>query len=102
VFGFDKGYWRELLRDKPGQRFRAQFRRMRERGGPRLARMIAAVGLIATGLVLLFVPGPGSLLIVVGAALLAEGSYVVARRLDRVEVRAREVLTAVRRKLHRG
>jgi hypothetical protein len=49
-----------------------------------------------SGFILLFVPGPGLLLIAVGAALLARESLAVARALDWLEVRGRRLARRVR------
>ena len=54
--------WREFAHDKPGQRFENQHRRLK-RGGRAVSVGMAVVGalLVASGVVLLFVPGPGLL-----------------------------------------
>lgn len=45
--------------------------------------------LIAAGILLLFVPGPGVIVLLVGLGVLASGSRAVARLLDRFELVAR-------------
>jgi hypothetical protein len=57
-----------------------------------------AVALLIVGVTLLVVPGPGVLFLAVGAALLAEDSYPLARQLDHAELRARDIVTALWRK----
>ena len=49
------------------------------RNGRRIAISVAGFGLIAIGIVLLVIPGPGLLLIIAGLAVLA-GEYVWAQR----------------------
>jgi hypothetical protein len=48
--------------------------------------------LLVAGLVFCLIPGPGLPLVVIGCALLAERSMVMARCLDWVELKARELL----------
>jgi hypothetical protein len=72
-----------------GRRFRAFYERHHQR--PHLLRRVVTIGagsgLIAVGLLLLVLPGPGLLVAALGAALLAEESLTVARTLDRLDVR---------------
>jgi Flp pilus assembly protein TadB len=89
-----KNNWRELADGTPGKRFQNRYekkQRSGESGRGRALKLAAAALLIAVGIVLLVVPGPGSVLIVLGAALLAEESSRVARWLDRTEVRIRRL-----------
>lgn len=78
--------WREFADDQPGQRFANQHRRLK-RGGKALLVGVVVVGalLVAGGVVLLFVPGPGLLVAVFGLALLSGTSARLARALDRIE-----------------
>jgi Putative transmembrane protein (PGPGW) len=94
--------WRELLREQPGQRFEARYRRASRTHtkGNRLLKQWAAVAMIVVGVVLLVIPGPGTVVIAVGAALLAEESLTVARYLDRLEVWGRRIIGRLRRKWH--
>ncbi len=93
-----KKNWRELADSPPGKRFRSRYERSATRsGGKRTLTLIAASLLIAAGVVLLVIPGPGSVLIVLGAALLAEASLSVARWLDWAELRIRKLLGRSRR-----
>jgi hypothetical protein len=88
-----KQKWHDLIKRRPGRRFEERYEQNREQGagGARTIKLAAGTLLIAAGIVLLLIPGPGSLLILVGAALLAEESRVVARMLDRGEVAGRKV-----------
>jgi hypothetical protein len=78
--------WHEFAHDKPGQRFENQHHRLK-RGGRALSIAMAVVGalLVAGGIFLLFVPGPGLLVGFFGLALLVGISSRLARVLDRIE-----------------
>jgi hypothetical protein len=91
-----KRNWHELSRDPPGRRFQNRHKKQDGRGSglSRTLKLTAAIVLLAAGVVLLVIPGPGSVLIVIGAALLAEESKVVARFMDRAEVRVRQWIKA--------
>ena len=86
--------WRALASSPPGQRFQHRYEKKQRQGRSRgrTLKLFLAVLLIAVGIVLLVVPGPGSVLIVLGAALLAEESSRVARGLDWTEMRIRRLL----------
>jgi hypothetical protein len=88
-----KKKWRELADGAPGKRFQSRYEKKHRdcRRGGRTLTWVAAAVLIVTGIVLLVVPGPGSVLIVLGAALLAEESLRVARALDWTEIRIRRL-----------
>jgi hypothetical protein len=84
-------HWRQFRDDEPGRRFRNHQERARQGSAAmRVARLLVGVGLLAGGVVLLFIPGPGLLLIVFGAALVAGESAAVAGLLDRAEPPLRE------------
>ena len=71
-----------------GTRFRAYHARLAQR--PSLMRTLLAIGcgliLLALGLVMIVLPGPGLLVAAIGAALIAGESLTVARLLDRVDL----------------
>lgn len=79
-----------LLRDPPGERFtrrHARLRASRSAASPiRLLRLAAGVLLCVIGVVLMPLPGPGALIAIGGAALMAGESRRVARGLDRSEL----------------
>ena len=52
----------------------------------KLLTLVAAPALIVAGIVLLVLPGPGLLLILLGAGLIAEESLLAARLLDRIDL----------------
>lgn len=86
-FGADiRDEWHLLKDDSPGRRFQNHRERMLH-GSRVLAMVRAVVGivLLAAGVVLLFIPGPGLLVIVFGLALLAGMSASLARVMDRAE-----------------
>ncbi len=64
-----------------------------------LAYVGGGLVLLALGFLLIFTPGPGSVLLIAGAALLATYSRYAARLLDRLELGVRAALARVRRGL---
>ena len=90
--GFRKR-WKRFVSAPRGARFRAHHERMRE--GRHALRTVVAVGLglllLALGLIMLVLPGPGLLTGIVGAALIAGESLVVARWLDGLDLLAARV-----------
>ena len=72
--------WNEFTCAAAGKRFETRYQRMRGAAGParRALRAAMAMALIIAGLAMLFVPGPGILVILAGASLLAEQSLAVA------------------------
>jgi hypothetical protein len=94
-----KRHWREFTHDAPGKRFKHQHERLQNNGmALRIAMAVGGVLLLALGVVLCFVPGPGLPLLVFGLALLAGLSGSLARALDRAE----PVLRHQAKKLGRG
>ena len=91
-----KHEWRLLKRDRPGERFDNHRRRMSTKPKwQKVVRSILGVALIALGVVFCILPGPGSLGIVLGLALLGGMSRTIAGWMDRIEPR-------IRRGLERG
>jgi Putative transmembrane protein (PGPGW) len=91
--------WRAFRDDEQGQRFRNHHRRLHEPGWRklRILALFAAPLLLAAGVVMLFVPGPGLLFVLFGLALLAGESTALARRLDRAEPPVRRRFERVQR-----
>ena len=90
--------WRVFRADPSGERFQRRYRRNTARSG--MVRKFAVIGgglaLLLIGIALLVLPGPGMLLILLGAGFVAEESLIAARVLDRLDlavqrVRARRV-----------
>ncbi len=82
---------------RPGHRFQARAESGKHEpsnrsGIKRFLKPVLAITLLAGGVVLCFIPGPGLPLIIIGAALLAERSLIMARGLDWIELKARKVL----------
>ena len=80
-----KKHWRTFRNATPGKRFEKQHD-ARAGGPPPIVFYAAGAVLLAGGVVLLFIPGPGLLLIAFGAALIARQSLWLAKRLDRLEL----------------
>lgn len=85
--------WRLFRDDRVGHRFRDHQARLKN-GSLRMRAVSMLLGLVllAAGVVLCFIPGPGVPVLVFGVALLAGESRVVATLLDRAEPRARRAL----------
>jgi putative transmembrane protein PGPGW len=82
--------WHRFVEDPPGQRFQHHLERAKRSGrAARGAQLALGVALLAGGVVLLFIPGPGLLVMLFGAALLAGFSRRLAALLDRAEPRLR-------------
>jgi hypothetical protein len=83
--------WRALRQGTPGRRFTEYHAKRRTVHGALLHRAIiaGAVMLMGLGALLLFTPGPGTVLLIGGAAMLTAESAAAARVLDRIEQRAR-------------
>jgi UPF0716 family protein affecting phage T7 exclusion len=78
--------WHRFRADPPGERFYNHYERARQ--GPKAVRVLQLViglVLLAAGIVMCFVPGPGVLVSIFGLALLSGQSQWLARRLDRLE-----------------
>jgi len=88
VFGALRRRFRRFVAAPSGTRFRAYHLRLEQR--PSLMRTLLVVGvgliLLALGLIMLVLPGPGLLVAVLGAALIAGESLVAARLLDRIDL----------------
>jgi hypothetical protein len=84
---------RRFMTAPSGTRFRAYHERLAQR--PNLMRTLLVVGsgliLLALGLILLVLPGPGLLIAAIGAALIAGESLTVARFLDRIDSRVTRI-----------
>ncbi len=93
-----KREWRAFKDDEPGARFQHQHDRMQKKArGVRIAQAAAGSLLTLAGVVLLFVPGPGLLVMVFGLALLAGLSSSLAKLLDRAEPPLRHQAQLMRR-----
>lgn len=82
----------EITQSPPGRRFQARYRKKHaEKGGAwkRCGFVCAGILLTIVGLFFLAFPGPGIPILAVGLALIAQESKVMARWLDRTELRLR-------------
>ena len=92
--------WDRFVYSRPGRRFVARYRRMRQARGSAWRRALFVGGGILLSLVGIFfmaVPGPGVPILAVGLALVAQESKVMARMLDRAEIRLRRLWKRLRR-----
>ena len=84
----------DLTGGTAGRRFSDRYVHA-QHGRSRLAASLTILGgiaLILVGLLMIFTPGPGALLVLLGAALLAGESARLARALDRMELVLRALL----------
>lgn len=92
MLGGLKKQWRDLRKAKPGRRFQNRYYGRKEQRSNRFTKVLYLVlGSLLTiaGIVLLPAPGPGFLVILIGASILAQESLLVARLCDWAEVKAR-------------
>ena len=89
--------WRELKAGTPGERFQERYR-SRQQDGRGTWRKLLFVGggilVMAAGVFFLPAPGPGMLILLVGAGMVAQESRHAARALDWAEVRLRALTAA--------
>jgi hypothetical protein len=93
--------WDSLKRGQPGSRFQVQYdtQRRSARSGPgRALRIIAGFILLPVGVFFLAVPGPGLVVIALGAILIAREFRVAARVLDAIELRGRRTYSWAQRR----
>jgi hypothetical protein len=87
--------WTGIRDGAPGRRFQDRWR-SRQEGGRSPLRKALWIGsggaLVAAGVILLMIPGPGIPVLALGGALLAQESRRIARLLDTGEVKIRGLL----------
>ena len=86
--------WRRFTASKPGHRFRARYRRHQRsgQGSSALRKVLVIVGgivIVVTSLLLAPLPGPGWGTVLVGLIIIAGEILIVARFLDRAEMKLR-------------
>lgn len=99
-----KKYWASLKRGQPGTRFQEQYEkqhRKQKRPIGRALRIAAGVVLMPIGLFFLAVPGPGLLIIGLGAAIIAREFHFAAIVLDWLEIRGRKVFKWIKQRWQR-
>lgn len=90
MFDTLKANWQTLRESPPGFRFRRYHEARSNTSRHPLKRpllLMAGVGLVVIGLILMPAPGPGTLVVLAGACILAGESRGVAVMLDRTEAR---------------
>jgi len=91
-----KQRWHQLGSAPPGQRFQAHFQRRQQLRPRALHWKILVIGggilIMSAGIFLMPAPGPGILIFLVGAVLVAEESLMAARLMDWADVRTRPLV----------
>ena len=96
MFEIAKRAWREFKNSKPGHRFQDRYLR-RNKNAPapfskiKVFNIAAGIAVMVIGFLLLPMPGPGSILIVLGLGMLGSESFYIARFLDWAELKLREI-----------
>src|SRR4051794_40785098 len=102
MFGNLKRQWRAFRGGKPGHRFvdrhdRVKRSRKTQSWARRWIEPVVGILLLAIGVVLTFLPGPGIVFYFAGAGLLAGESRALARGLDWSELRLRRAFRCAKR-----
>ena len=95
----DTQSWDRFVHALPGRRFQERYRRKQQEQGSawkRCALVVAGIALSLIGIFFLAFPGPGIPILALGLALVAQESAVLARLLDRAEVRLRRLWKRLR------
>lgn len=90
MFDMLKRSWRQLRSGRPGQRFQSHYEANQRSRRPAWVRPVwiaAGTAVMAFGVVALPAPGPGILVLALGAAMIARESRIAARILDWIELR---------------
>jgi hypothetical protein len=88
MFEHLKTNWQQFKEAPSGQRFQMRFRQRQNTHRHALQKYLAIIGgivLMATGLFLMAVPGPGVLVLAIGAGFVAQESRYAAKLLDAIE-----------------
>lgn len=83
------------MNGKPGKRFQEYYLRRHFAGRGRMRKLLVvatAMVLFAAGIFFLAVPGPGILILLLGASMIAEESYLAARVFDWIEIQIRRLV----------
>ena len=95
-----KHNWEALKRGRPGSRFEEQYEQQRNSHpgtAGRVLRLGLGLAILLAGLVLMPAPGPGFIVVGIGALMIAREFKTAAILLDHIEVRGRQVLKWVKR-----
>ena len=89
-----KQSWRDFEEGPPGERFQQRFKRHQQsRRGAFSKPLFITAGILITvvGVFFLPAPGPGTLILLIGAGLIAQEFLLAARALDWTELRVRKL-----------
>ena len=89
-----KESWREIKEAEPGERFMRRYEQRQRSGRSGVGKPLFIGGgvlVMAAGIFFLPAPGPGFLIIFLGAGMVAQESRPAARALDRIELLVRRV-----------
>ena len=98
-------HWHELAAAPRGQRFQQRYARRQQARRSRVGKPLtiaAGVLIVLVGVIMLPAPGPGMLVVLLGASLVAEESRASARALDWLELRVARFLRSALRAWHRA
>ena len=87
-----KQSWRDFEEDTPGKRFQDYYKRRHQSRQSAWRKALFIAGgllIVAAGVFMLIAPGPGLLVVFLGAVLIAQQSLLAARTLDWLELRLR-------------
>ena len=100
-----KQHWHEFAAPAPGQRFEEHFNRRQRHRPSALHKKILAIGggilTMGAGLFFLLAPGPGILILLLGATLVAQESLWAARLMDWLDLRLRPLVDWAWTRWHR-
>ena len=106
MFDALKQRWRRFAAAPPGQRFQAHFQRRQQTRPRELHWKILAIGggvlIMGAGIFFMLAPGPGLLIFLVGAGLVAEESLAAARLMDWADLRAQPLAAWISARWRRG
>jgi hypothetical protein len=94
-----KRAWHKFAERPPGKRFKQMYdehQKAGKSGTKRIVLVVVGVVIIAAGLVALPAPGPGTLVIALGAGMVARESEKLATALDTLELFLRKLWKRVR------
>ena len=100
MFGRFRQQWKDATQARPGERFQNRYYCREKRRSTRLLKALnLAIGtaIVVVGAILLPAPGPGFLVILIGATMIAEESLLAAKALDRAELKVRRLASAAKR-----
>ena len=96
-----KQEWELFKHDEPGQRFTHHRERMKQRSKfINVVGLVLGIALLAAGVAFCFLPGPGTVLIVFGLALVGARWARMARMMDRAEPKLRHFFHRGKRRWH--